>query len=84
MEKDKNKVLKYFEIKLFNKKKWDLSDYIEFIIENTYSTIVPFFIGYILAKTNFVLLVLLMILPIYVKFRIKRDSETKSKRIYVK
>lgn len=84
MVNKKNKVKKYFEIKIFSKHKWTFMDYIEFLFDNIYTTIIPFIIGFIIASSGLWYLTFFLIIPIYVKFKIKRDSEQKTKKIYIK
>ena len=84
-EKKSPKTLKYFELPIWEAKGWRFEDYAMFVIESLYLTIFPFLSGMFLIKTNNLLWLLLLIFPIYLKFKVSKDEKAvRKKRIYVR
>lgn len=81
----KSKVKKYIEIKLSGKEDLNSFDYIVFLIETMYNNLLPFFIGFTVAKSNNVIWFLLITLPIFINFKFKQDDKkTKTRKIFLK
>jgi len=74
----------YFEVPISDARRWGIFDYIMFVTEVMYTTIFPFIAGMALVYHQQLLWGVMLILPIYFRFRIVRQEiKVKKKRIYV-
>lgn len=83
---DKKPLRKYFELPIREAVEWEMNDYMVFVIESMYSTVIPFISGLMLAKTERLLWLFMLVLPIYIRLRVNKKilHDTRNKRIYVK
>ena len=79
-KKEEHKILKYFEITLGEARDWDSKDYIMFVIESLYLTVFPFISGMLLVSKKQIIWLLMLVLPIYFKFKIQRKFTKKPKK----
>jgi hypothetical protein len=85
-EKDNSDgVMKYFELPIQEVRKWRWKDYVFFIVETMYSTVLPFVAGMLLVRKQQLYWILFLVLPIYLRLTIVKNLESKiKKRIYIK
>lgn len=81
-----DKILKYFEIAITEARTWTMKDYVLFVIDSLYSTVMPFFAGARLVATGDLLYLFLLILPIVLKVNLLKrfDKRKKMQKIYVR
>ena len=79
------KLMKYFIVKLDKVREWDFKDYMFFVLESLWQTVLPFVAGVFFAQTRQFYWVIFLILPIYFKFQIDRGFwAKKEKKIFFK
>jgi hypothetical protein len=84
-ENKNDKILKYFELPIMEIRKWGWKDYVFFIVETMYSTVLPFVAGMLLVRKQQLYWILFLVLPIYLRLTIVKNLESKiKKRLYVK
>ena len=80
----RKKVLKYFELSFPASKEWVWQDYAMFVLSSLYSTVFPFVAGMLLVQRQQLVWVLMIVLPIYFRFKIEKQKKPRKRRIYVK
>lgn len=78
------KIKKYFEIEIHKPQEWDLNDYLFFLLDSFLNNILPFFIGFLVAETKNLLLLMFIIIPIYININFMKKQGKSTKKIFLK
>lgn len=85
-QEKKPEVLTYFEVALSEARTWTWKEYVFFIIESLYTTVLPFFAGMRLVATWQIGYLIFLILPIILRLNVlkKFDERKKKQKIFIK
>jgi len=83
MEIEPKKFLKYFEVTLNESRDWVLKDWILFVLETFYETLLPFIAGAMLVARQQILWVVFLILPISIRLKIAKKGDKKVKKYFL-